>query len=168
MGLHRRERPELHSRDARFGELRLNFELCGFANPQALVSKCPEGEVGQLDVMTAFITGNGLGAALRRRDRPAFARGMGARYAENTYDVKLARAHGRLSAGATLSYYPLADGVKIAIRFSKMDRPTRFLSQGLQRPAFGNRLVSNNKKARRYLAELFYKNWGPDGGRGRD
>lgn len=89
-----------------------NFRMCGFNTPQDLVAKCVESEGGQLDVMTGFIVGKGLGKYLSSKDWAGFARGYnGSSYAKNQYDVKLRRAYDRLKVGNGIAYNPLADGL---------------------------------------------------------
>lgn len=89
-----------------------NHRVCGFATAQDLVEKCLESEGGQLIVMAGFIAGNNLARHLRSRNWAAFAEAYnGPAYRKNDYDVKLARAYQRLSAGISGAYNPLADGL---------------------------------------------------------
>lgn len=89
-----------------------NHKACGFATARDMVEACKEGEGRQLDVMTGFIITNGLGDELRRRDWAGFACGYnGEGYKANAYDVKLAAAYRKLSAGKPTTYDPLSDGL---------------------------------------------------------
>lgn len=89
-----------------------NAALCGFRSAEALVTKCLEGEGGQLDVMIAFIKGAGLAKHLQAKDWAAFAKGYnGPAYAENRYHEKLGRAYARFSRFSPTAYDPLSDGL---------------------------------------------------------
>jgi len=89
-----------------------NHRVCGFATARDLVEKCLESEGGQLVVMAGFIAGNNLARHLRSKNWAAFARAYnGPAFAKNQYDVKLARAYERFSAGFSGAYNPLSDGL---------------------------------------------------------
>ena len=71
-----------------------NHEACGFASVIDMVEAMKQSEGEQFAAMLAYISSAGLGAALRRRDWAAFARGYnGPGYRRNRYDLKLASAY---------------------------------------------------------------------------
>lgn len=78
----------------RFQIMGFNHDACGFDDVEAFVLAMSASERRQLDAFVQFMIHSGLCPSLRRLDWAAFARGYnGPRYAENEYDVKLARAY---------------------------------------------------------------------------
>jgi hypothetical protein len=77
-----------------------NHKVCGFDTSQAFVDAMwLGGAPAHLDAFVAFIKGNNLDGALRRKDWAAFARGYnGPAYAQNAYDKKMASAYARWKA----------------------------------------------------------------------
>lgn len=71
-----------------------NHREAGFGSAREMVEAFVDSEVIHLNAMVAFLKANHLDAALARKDWVAFARGYnGPRYAENAYDVELAKAY---------------------------------------------------------------------------
>jgi len=107
LGLTRRARlgdePALRSASWGMGQVMgFNCAHCRFDTAAEMVRAMAESEDAQLMAMACFITHNRLDAKLRDRDWTGFARRYnGAGYWRNQYDVKLADAHARFSAGIT-------------------------------------------------------------------
>jgi hypothetical protein len=89
-----------------------NHVAAGFANVEAMVAACLEGEGRQLDCMVAFIISNKLDGFMRSENWIGFARGYnGPAYQIHSYDVKLAQAFRKAELGAATDADPLADGM---------------------------------------------------------
>jgi hypothetical protein len=68
----------------------------GYADVDALVAEARSGVGGQVRLMARYIDKAGLSAAIRRRDRVAFAHGYnGPAFARHGYDRKIAVAYER-------------------------------------------------------------------------
>ncbi|SEA50729.1 N-acetylmuramidase family protein [Variovorax sp. YR216] len=73
-----------------------NFRACGFTTLQAFINAMYSSEGRQLEAFVAFVKHEGLADEMRDLRWADFARRYnGPRYAENSYDVKLAAAYGR-------------------------------------------------------------------------
>jgi hypothetical protein len=79
----------------------MNYRMAGFPGAAGMVEAMCDSEDAQLLAFAAFLQSSRLDAALRKHDWAAFARGYnGPDYAINQYDVKLAAAYRKYSAGA--------------------------------------------------------------------
>lgn len=75
-----------------------NFSRCGFKTVQQFVNAMCKSENAQLEIFTQFILNNGLADELRDRRWADFARLYnGPQYAQNQYDIKLAKAYDQLT-----------------------------------------------------------------------
>lgn len=83
----------------RFQIMGFNHEVAGHDTIQSFVNAMYRSERAQLDAFVEFLIHNGLCPSLRRLDWKTFARGYnGPGYAENEYDVKLAKAYDEFAA----------------------------------------------------------------------
>jgi hypothetical protein len=78
-----------------------NASAAGYANVETMVTGMASSESEQLLAMTRFIASQGLAAALKTHDWPAFARGYnGPDYAARSYDTRLGASYYRYVYGA--------------------------------------------------------------------
>lgn len=96
VGIHRQSALESASWGA-YQIMGFHWKLLGYESADAFVSAMSSGEAAQLDAFVRFILADkGLHAALKGKKWSTFARLYnGPAYAENLYDVKLARAYKR-------------------------------------------------------------------------
>lgn len=82
-----------------FQVMGFNYKVCGFGSVKEFVEYLKTGQEAHLDVFLRFISANPKRIeALRAKDWATFARLYnGPRYAENKYDIKLARAYEKYS-----------------------------------------------------------------------
>lgn len=81
----------------KFQVMGFNWQACGYPSLQAFVSAMYRSEADHLDAFVGYVIKRGLADELQRRDWAGFAYGYnGAGYAQNQYDVKMARAYARI------------------------------------------------------------------------
>lgn len=77
-----------------------NFAMVGFTSVEEMVTAMCGGEDAQLMAMASFAVRAGLDSALRGHQWAVYAKGYnGPNFAQNQYDVKLANAFAKFSAG---------------------------------------------------------------------
>jgi hypothetical protein len=80
----------------KFQIMGFNHAICGFSSVENMVSAFSKGESSHLDAFVGFVISKSLSDELQRKNWKGFAsRYNGPLYAENAYDVKMAKAYAK-------------------------------------------------------------------------